>query len=67
MDVVFQPRPTRIWPWADSHQSRDWPWPHNVSTFKTLVKKTGIISAALNIKIFLWQNATFVRYLTAAI
>jgi hypothetical protein len=21
-----------IWPWADSHQSSDWPWLHNVST-----------------------------------
>ncbi len=26
------------WPWADSHQSSDWPWLHNVSTSRTPVK-----------------------------
>ena len=27
-----------IWPWADSHQSSDWPWLRNVSTSATLAK-----------------------------
>ena len=27
-----------IWPWADSHQSSDWPWLHNVSTSQTPAK-----------------------------
>ncbi len=26
------------WPWADSHQSSDWPWLRNVSTSQTLAK-----------------------------
>jgi hypothetical protein len=26
------------WPWAGSHQSSDWPWLHNVSTFETPAK-----------------------------
>ena len=27
-----------IWPWADSHQSSDWPWLHDVSTSGSLAK-----------------------------
>jgi hypothetical protein len=42
------------WPWADSHQSSDWPWLRNVSTSQAPAK--GEYYPTGNVKIWVFQQ-----------